>query len=231
MAAPARRMTVLALGQSNIANHGPERAKGGPGALMLTEKKGLVPMQDPLPGATGDGGSVWTRFAPLAIKRGLCDEIAVIAVAAENTTVADWMQGAKAASRLDAALDAADTCDAEITHIVWHQGERDTQINTPGGAYARYLTAVIGGLRMRGLDVPVIVCNASYLAGATSESVRLAQQAVVNPIAGVYAGPDTDAIGAEHRFDDCHFDAKGQKLFAEALVKSLSAIERGLAAA
>ena len=213
---------ILILGQSNAANHGPVRANGGPHCRVFHQGS-FLPAVDPLPGASGGGGSVWTRFAPKLIARQGVDEVILVNLSHGGTAMADWAPGGKHHTRVPAVLDAAKAAGIEFTHVVWHQGERDTLMMTGEAAYRAALDGLIGFLRDRGIDAPVFVCRASYHLGRTSSAVRQAQQGIVDQDRNIFAGPDTDALGAELRHDDFHLDARGQDLFADMLVDSFAA--------
>lgn len=47
-----------------------------------------------------------------------------------------------------------------------------------------------------------------------AENIRAAQSDAVNPLEGIYQGPDTDIIGMQYRWDKCHFDEIGLSLAA-----------------
>lgn len=220
----AGRATVLILGQSNAANHGPVRADGGPGARVFHEGS-FLPARDPLPGASGNGGSVWTRFAPKAIGRGLCSEIVLLNLAQGGTAISDWAPGGGHHFRLVTALDKVADSGMEFTHVVWHQGERDTLMDTSEAVYAARLSDLISDIRARGMAAPIIVCRATCRVGRTNAGVSAAQAAVVDPRAGIFAGPDTDMLGGEYRYDDTHLDSRGQELFADMLVAAFAAAD------
>ncbi|UFZ06592.1 hypothetical protein LQG66_09960 [Bradyrhizobium ontarionense] len=48
------------------------------------------------------------------------------------------------------------------------------------------------------------------------DTIRSAQQALLDPEWGIYAGPDTDAVDFSTRYDACHFDSRGIQLVAQA---------------
>ena len=222
MSEAPRRMVGLILGQSNVANHGPKPADAGPGVSVLADGV-LRPARDPLPGASGDGGSVWTRLAPKLIAAGLFDEIVLVPAAAGGTAMADWAPGGACHDRIVAALAEVAAAGLEVSHVFWHQGERDTLLQTPGRHYRRDFLALVETLRGRGVSAPIILCIASYRFGATNAEVRAVQQAMADPAAGIVAGPDTDTLGPELRYDDCHFNARGQEAFAVLLFDSVKA--------
>ena len=213
---------ILVMGQSNVGNHGPERGNGGPDCRVFHQGS-FLPAVDPLPGASGGGGSVWTRLAPKLIARQGYDEVILVNLAHGGTAVADWAPGGTYHTRLPAVLDAADAAGIVFTHVVWHQGERDTLLMTGEAAYHRALSNLIGYLRNRGIDAPVFVCQASYRFGQMNNGVRAAQQNILDSDKAIFAGPDTDELGAGYRFDDTHLNAEGQALFADMLVDSFAA--------
>ena len=55
----------IAAGQSNAAKHGTPRARSGDGTFALAAS-GIYPLADPLPGSSGSGGSLWSRWSALA---------------------------------------------------------------------------------------------------------------------------------------------------------------------
>ena len=78
-------------------------------------------------------------------------------------------------------------------------------------------------LRRYGVVAPLYVAQATLCdASGPVESIRVAQRSVIDPARGILAGPDTDAIGAEDRFDGCHMAETGlikhANLWVDALV-------------
>jgi hypothetical protein len=120
------------------------------------------------------------------------------------------------------AIAAAAQAGLSFSHVLFHQGERDTFLGTPRAAYQATLEALIGQLRSMGVAAPVYVCRASYRFGVTSDEVRAAQNAVVEETPDVFAGPDTDEIGAPDRADNTHFSDSGLAKFAALWLDALS---------
>ena len=216
------RATILVIGQANAANHGPVRASGGP-AVRAFHEGSFLPAHDPIPGASGGSGSVWTRFGAKAISSGLCKEVVFVNVAHGDTAVADWAPGGAFHFRLVTALRKARDTGVEFTHVVWFQGERDTLVRTAEADYADRLGRVIAWLRTQGIDAPVFVCRTSRRGDRTSDSVRRAQDSVVDPRRNVFAGPDSDMLGPEMRTDGTQLNADGQEAFADMLVEAFAA--------
>lgn len=221
---PEPRATILVIGQANAGNHGPVRAQGGP-AMRVFHEGSFLPACDPLPGASGGGGSVWTRFGPKAVAAGLCREVVLVNVAHGDTAATDWTPGGRLHSRLAGALRKAEETGLAFTQVVWFQGERDTLMGTSGTSYAARLAEIVSWLRGRGVSAPVFVCRTSLRAGRRGNGVRAAQNAAIDPRSGIFAGPDSDLIGPERRTDGTQLDADGQEAFAEMLVQAMVAAQ------
>jgi hypothetical protein len=66
------------------------------------------------------------------------------------------------------------------------------------------------------VTAPLFVSLTTLCGGphANADNIRAGQRGVVNPLLGVYQGPDTDTIGVEHRWDKCHIDETGLNMAA-----------------
>lgn len=207
---------ILVLGQSNVANHGQPRATSDFGGVF--HAGACLPLSDPIPGGSGEGGSVWTRFAPLMRDSNLAPDLRITLRAQGGTAIADWSKSGKHFEELLRDLPAIRSCPVPVTHVLYHQGERDTMLGTDEVGYvSRFLElhdAVSGALP----QAEWIVCRASYRMGVTSETVRRAQDAIVARLSKCRAGFDTDQLGSEYRYDDTHFNEKGLQAFARGLL-------------
>ncbi len=166
--------------------------------------------EDPLPGATGTGGSVWNRLGDLLISSGRFDQVVMASIAVDSSGIAEWSPGGNLHPRLIAALGELRFHGLEPTHLLWHQGERDMQLGTSEASYAAHFYRLVASIRHAGFSTPVYVAGASYCRGRHSEKIRAAQLEVLDAAAGVFAGPDTDSlVEPALRHDDCHFSATG----------------------
>lgn len=216
--APA--MIALTFGQSNAANRGQTRYTcRNQNVLVLNEGK-LYKARDPLPGATGPGGSVWSVLGDALIDSGVFQKVAIVPVAIGNTAVDCWARG-DCHTRLLKALNQLDSMKIRLTHIFWHQGESDNLKNTPKEAYKKALGVLLRTLRDRNQSAPFYVSLASYHNEAVTKPlgvdavVRAAQREFIRENEGVLFGPDTDRlIHAIHRYDGVHFSEYGMKQFA-----------------
>jgi hypothetical protein len=218
--APA--FNALVIGQSNAANHGASpRRVADPRARVFAAGR-FGPLNDPLLGGTGTGGSVWTRLAPLLLAGGAHDAVTFTLAAMGGAAIADLAPGGGANVAVIRAAAAARQAGLAFTHVLFHQGERDTLLGTGRSAYRASLEALIGQLRALGITAPIHICRASYRFGVISDDVRAAQAAVIDAAPDRLPGPDTDTLGAQWRADNTHFADPGLEKFAALWLEALS---------
>ena len=88
---------------------------------------------DPVPGGTGQDGSVWTRVSPLLAEH-LPERILRLALVAQGgTSIAEWAPGGACFHELEARLATGDALNARM--IVFQQGEKDTLLQTTAEDY------------------------------------------------------------------------------------------------
>jgi hypothetical protein len=217
-----RLMVALAFGQSNAANFGETPRVAGPGVYNFAHGH-LYDAVDPLLGATGDGGSVWTRLGDMLIADGLYDAVVFIPIAVENTHIARWTATGDLHPRLLSALDEAHVAGLGITHLLWHQGESDNGLKTTRLQYRTMLLDMIQSIRTHGVAAPIYVSIASRCGQVgLSAEIEQAQQDVVSIDEGIVPGPDTDSLGPAFRLPDgCHFSDEGLQQAAALWLEAL----------
>lgn len=217
-----RIMVVLAFGQSNAANSGLVRKESGHRVFSFANGR-CYRARDPLPGATGRGGSIWTRFGDIAIGKGLADAVLIVPIAVGATMARDWSPGGRVHHRLVEGLRGPLATGFEFTHLLWMQGEHDAINKTPRKAYFNEMTRMIVAIRSGGIKAPIFVSQTTMCGSASSEAVRRAQRQIAEERKDVFPGPDTDAIGRKYRFDGCHLSEEGLEEAARAWIKAISA--------
>jgi hypothetical protein len=220
MFADPRCAVFLILGQSNAANHGEGRYRPTHEVYTLN----FLDMKcyrgnDPLPGASGTGGSVWSRLGDLLVSAGLYDRVLFVPLAFGGTFVRDWTPGGSANKRLALALSRLQKWLGQeflsFTAVVWQQGEAEANHTSLSERdYRQSVLQVIADLRSRGVFSPVFstistLCEAGAHEHQNHETIRRAQRLVSDAKAGIILGPDTDTIGVADRTDGCHFSASG----------------------
>jgi len=211
-----RDFIALTFGQSNAANS--VLGRHTPQARVLNFHDGrCYAGDDPLPGATGTGGSVWSRLGDRLLATGRYDRVVFAGIAVDGTGIGRWRPGGDLHPRLLDALHALTAAGLTPTHLLWHQGERDMVSGTSAETYVAAFGEMLAAIRAAGIDAPVYVAQATYCSGRDSPTLRDAQRGLVDPARGVFAGPDTDTLRSpQDRHDDCHFSAQGAERHADA---------------
>ncbi len=220
-------LCVLALGQSNAANHGFPAAIAGGNSFSLSTH-GWAVLQDPVPGATGTGGSVWTRLAARALVGELAKNVVIGCVAQGSSAAEDWSAGGMHFTKLLAIKRAFRHENLTPDVIVYHQGETESwNRNADPAYYKRQLVRVIDDLLTSYPGVPILVCQTSRDGdGRVNSSIRYAQETICAEYEMVLRGPDTDSLGGEFRHDGIHFNEKGLESFADMLYEQISDVIR-----
>ena len=206
------RPHILGLGQSNLANHcGERRSVPGSDVVLLGE---TLPLADPVPGGTGDLGSVWTRLATPD------RPIRVTLAAQGGTSIEEWAPGGPCFEMLQTRIDAGD-CKGVI-QVVFQQGEKDTLLETTQADYVATFRRMYDAVVDRIGQTPWLLCQSSYRMGVVSPAVIAAQVELADTIPDISAGPNLDRLGSDFRRDDTHFNDAGLEAYAADLARLLS---------
>jgi Carbohydrate esterase, sialic acid-specific acetylesterase len=214
---------ILALGQSNAANFGPRASsiRSRPAVVNFFDGS-CYAAEDPLLGADGEGASVWTLVGDRLIAVGDFDHVVLATFALASTSIEAWTQQQYFSRRLARIVGDLKASRLEPTMIFWFQGEADNQARTTANDYARRFETLSRAIRARGLVAPIYVSRTSICQIPASAELRVAHEKVLR-IDGVKAGPDTDALGYESRWDGCHFSDEGLERLARLWVDAVRA--------
>lgn len=202
-------IVAVVFGQSNSANHLERKYIASSDRVVNFFDGKCFRAEDPLRGATGDQGSVWTLMGE-RISR----PIVLVSIGVGDTYIDRWANG-DLNQLLKNTLSKVSASGYKVTHFLWHQGENDAG-ETSGADYASRLSRVIQTTRERFPESAFYVSVASFCKKGmgVDPAIQNAQLASVNPAARIYAGPNTDVLGLEYRYDGCHFSAGGQEIIA-----------------
>jgi len=210
-----RVMVALVFGQSNAGNWGEGRRTAGPRVFNFFRGR-YERARDPLAGADGQGGSVWTRLGDKLIAAGLYDRVVFVPAAIGATGIAEWAPNGRLHQDLLRNVREARRARLVFTHLLWHQGESDAALGTTAEDYQAHFLAMLAAIRALGVDAPAFVAIATRCGQyQPNEVIRAAQLGLVNPALGIFAGPDTDQLGPEYRYDGCHFSDQGLEMHAQ----------------
>ena len=209
-----RIMVALAFGQSNSANHGDTRHDSGGNVFNFYLGK-LYKARDPLLGATGDGGSVWTRLGDLVVNSNMWDAVVIAPIGVGSSEIQRWSPGGDLHPVLIYTLRDLRNHGIPATHLFWHQGEADEM--TSIDQYKNRFHRMLNSIRQEKTDAPIFVSIASRLRKGVSVKVQQAQSELIDPARRIYLGPNTDTLGNDWRnsVDQTHFSEKGLQKFAE----------------
>ncbi len=224
-----RNAILLTFGQSNSANFGETPYTATSNVLNFNIHDGkCYASVDPLLGADGDGGSVWGRLGDQLVASGAFDRVLVIPFGIGGTALREWTTGGRLHPRVQYAAQQLQLAGIVPTHVLWHQGEDDVREGTSSSEYIEMFAALVKALRDYGINAPVFPAVASICFNLGSDTIRTAQRALPEHIAGVHPGPDTDALSdMRDRFDYCHFSERGLQAHAQLWKEVILSFEQG----
>jgi hypothetical protein len=217
--------TVVALvyGQSNSANmHGQRTFQASSKIINFFDGKCYV-ASDPLLGASGAAGSVWTLTGTKLLETGKYDHIIFVPAGISGSHIHEWAQDGFLNPMLADAIRAT-TTQYRFTHVIFHQGESDAQRKTTEDEYKKSFLSMVRTIRELGVDAPVYLSVASVCGQFhnTDNPVTKAQRALVSIAQRILPGPNTDILNAlEDRYDDCHMAYAGVQKFSDLLIQTV----------
>jgi hypothetical protein len=219
-----RTMVALVFGESNVANEGESPRVANERVFNVFNGR-LFRAEDPLLGATGQGGSIWTRLGDELIERELYDDVVFIPLAEGRTNIAKWGPGGSLHRKLIERIREARSMGLTFTHLLWHQGRSDALSKTTTAAYQEAFHAMLDSIRKEGVTAPVYVSVATRCRKeGPNPTIQEAQTELVNSLEGIFEGPNMDRLGLEYRFDGCYFTDEGLQraasLWLEVLTRS-----------
>jgi|RhiMetdeSRZDD1v2_1073273.scaffolds.fasta_scaffold420274_2 hypothetical protein len=216
-----RVLTALAFGQSNSANFGENLRTAGEAVYNFHHGK-LYTAQDPLLGADGDGGSVWTRLGDRLIATKRYDAVVWLTLGVGGSALARWTADGDLHPLLLEALRDVQRHGLPITCLLWQQGEQDATLRTSKQAYKKMFMDMVSSIRHQGVTAPIYISVTTRCQKLrANEEIRQAQHELVDPGKGIYAGPDTDTLDLRYRYDGCHFSDEGLDRCAELWLEKL----------
>ncbi len=218
----------IVAGQSNAANHGEERTQTKSGRVAAFDGKGWVLANDPMPNASGNGGSFLPSFGD-ALAEKLSLPIGVVPVAVGASSVREWLPKGTPIAGLPPRTSDIETIGPEqwvsrgvlfdkltkplrqlgphgVRAVLWHQGESDahqsdSERTLSGKLYREYLEKAIRDSRHEaGWVVPWMVAEVSYHTpdDTHSDDIRQAQKSLWDDKLA-FEGPDTDTLTGDNR--------------------------------
>ena len=219
-------LVLLALGQSNAGNHGAAPPTALEPVTLVADDRCVV-ADDPLPGATGTGASIWRRLPDTLARQGVARPVVLSVLAVDATSIDDWTRERSPLRRsLEAKLAIMRRLGLKPDLVLWQQGEADALAGSGAQAYAEGLVALVSALTAAGVDAPVLLARSTTCHPPPNAAIRTAIESALADNPRFRLGPDTDALqGSRFRHDGCHFSADGldaaAKMWAERIKAQL----------
>lgn len=211
---------IVTLGQSNEANSFPTPyTPNDPTTVVnLNVNDGAVYYAaDPLLGCSTKivAGNYAGRLADELISFGPSTKVLLAPIGVSGTAVGNWADATTYGSRIVALLNRFTALGITPDAFLWGQGPTDTIAGTTQAEYLALLTMTINVSRDAGYTGPWFIAIQTMAEGVVAPQIQAAQQEIVDHSLGIWAGPDSDTIGVEHRQDGSHFDDVGSAAYAE----------------
>jgi lysophospholipase L1-like esterase len=217
IACPRSAFVIVAIGQSNAGNAVPPLVRRSDAPVYDFYRGRCFVAEDPLLGTAGDQGSIWTPLAQDLAADGL--PIVLITGAVWGSKIAQWLpEGDGYWTRIARELKQARETGLRPELIIWLQGEADAAAGTSRQTYRHALATLIDMSRAPSASTvnrPAWIIFQATFCGASAAGaaeIRAAQIDAISEAEGIYFGMDTDTLGAQYRYDGCHFNAAGRNL-------------------
>lgn len=215
---------LLAIGQSNAANHASQRVvTRHPGAVLNYFDGACFAAASPLLGASAEKGEFLTLLADRLVSDGIYKSVVIVSAGIGSSPIARWQRDGDLNERLKATLKEL-SARYRVTDVVWHQGESDFDYSTSTKVYLKSFASLLETLTESAVKAPVFTAIATRcMAGTTgSNPVAEAQRALVDN-KRVFLGADTDSMLAavDRQSGTCHFTASGQAKTAAAYAEAI----------
>jgi hypothetical protein len=244
-------LKLFVWGQSLAANAGySQYAARNSDKTFVYSNGNYYPCIDPIAGAEGAGGSVWSRFADFilgsSVDNTLVKQVVIGCCAQASTSIIDWVPGGLQAPTLARCLSDYIANVGQPTHLAYSQGESDVSVLSTEQWLDRWQT-MLASVRQLGCTSKVwtsieTICNVRTTIDPFDESVirrrpdsyvrievgrqniRAAQRMAGTLGADTRPGPNLDLIDWHMRAcgDGCHFGERGLAVAAQAWAAALT---------
>ena len=211
------KVVILVVGQSNAANFSNKVYTSYCENTFNFHQGNLSPLKDPLKGANGTGGSVWTPMAMQLMERNFAQEIIIAPAAIGGSSIEQWIPGGDLHYLLAETVDELAAANLRVSHVLWHQGESNHSMTNPSlsasdnaNAYKANLGLLLAYLRSENVTAPFFVATATRCGHRDADpALQNAQQTIANDSLQIFLGPNTDLLDETYRYDNCHFNREG----------------------
>lgn len=216
-------LVLLALGQSNAGNHGARPSHAAEPVTLIAEGK-CIRATDPLPGGTGQGGSIWQRLSALLSTQDESRPVALSVLAVDATSIADWTSpNSPLRARLASHVVSMRRLGLPPEFVLWQQGETDALLGTSSEDYSTGLGRLATILSEAGVSTPILLARSTICQTNPNAAIRSAIEGRVSSDLGFRLGPDTDTLAGDTFRNECHLTASGLDSAARMWAATISA--------
>ena len=223
---------IFAFGQSNSANYGQTKYECQEEVYNWFNGK-IYKAKDPLKGASGNKGSVWTRLADKMIRYGVSKKILIVPIGIGSTRISQWSTNGEYHNLITKTINDLKIRKIEIDYIFWHQGESDNLFNTSLETYISEFENIRTTLRNNDIKAPIFIAIATYHPNENSIKnkqygcdtiIQNAQKNLIEKFPDIFLGANTDILDkGYYRHDGVHFSVIGLEKHAELWIESIKA--------
>lgn len=216
-------LVLFTAGQSNASNHVKSRYTPKNAVFTLYNYQ-LYKTKDPLLNACGWRGSLWSALADMLIDSALCKQVILVNTASGGSSVTHWAYKEGYQKKLQESFMEMDSLNIHPHFILWVQGEKDNEINTPSNEYVKAFLKLKSDFRKAGITASFIMSITSYSPAEANllnqagidTAIQNAQLKLIQNNSDILQGPWTDSlILASHRRDGQHFSDFGAQLLVK----------------
>ena len=194
--AAGRPLTLLALGQSHVANYSSIDRRDTEPVTLVAEGRCITAV-DPLPGGTGNGGSIWQRL-PAALPEKSTRPVVISILGVDATSLQEWTrQNSPLRQHLAERIVSLRRLGLLPDFVLWQQGEGDARNGTSTDEYSMLLDRLAAIRDEAGAKAPVILARSTIRRSLPYDTVR---NAIESKAAGDHRfrlSPDPDALSGE----------------------------------
>jgi|GEM_PF-4609612 len=214
-------IVLISGGQSNAANSISSKYKPSRSVSVWFDGK-CYGASDPLLGANGKNGSIWSLLAEKISKKEK-KPVLLINGGVGGTQFSDWNDDRSGyyqalLKRVESAKENGFIPDL----ILWHQGETDALVEKNRDVVEKDITDFLDRLTSSISQTPVYLFQASKCIGhfrenGVAEFIEAVNKAA-NKFDDVHIGFNTDTLGNDFRWDTCHFNSRGRRAIVQAVL-------------
>lgn len=216
----AKDLYILIVGQSISANCNQYLYRASKDVFQINLSGEKIPASDPFLWADCQGGAMWIPLGQKIITENHASSVTFMPISVSGTSVNDWLPGGNAFHKLSSAIQIAKEKSIQFDYAFWHQGSAD--IGSPPQQYAVKLNRVIKYISTNIAVDKWLIAQHSRCGNLFDKEIANAQNQVASShILRRFHGPNTNALGNEFRYDNCHLNRMGQEKMADLWFQSM----------